>query len=58
MKKRKKSNNQQLNINRSLEIDYDKLAKCITSAIIESKNEKEKAIEQKEEEIERNWHKT
>lgn len=58
MKKRKKSNNQQLNINQSVEIDYDKLAKCITSAIIESKNEEEKIIEQNEDELDKNWKKT
>ena len=58
MRKKKKSNNQQLNINKSVEIDYEKLAKCITNAIIESKDEVEKLTEQKEEEIDRNWRKT
>ena len=40
------------------EIDYEKLAKCITKSIIESKKDEEKQIELKEEEKYRNWRST
>ena len=57
MRKKKKSQSQESTI-KVTEIDYDKLAKSITKAILESRNEEDKQIEQKEEEINRNWHKT
>lgn len=57
-KRNKKADNKQTNINYNVEIDYDKLAKCITNAIIESKSEEKKLIENEEKELNINWHKT
>lgn len=57
MRKKKKSQSQETTI-KVTEIDYDKLAKSITKAILESKNEENKQNEQKEEELSRNWRRT
>ncbi|MDE6708589.1 MAG: hypothetical protein K2K06_11205 [Oscillospiraceae bacterium] len=57
MRKKKNKQFQEPNI-KVTEIDYDKLAKSITEAIIESKKKEEELIETEEETLNKNWQKT